>query len=78
MASDVSQDPQDCWELREHVLVRHHVVPRRRMFVPTDSLDDLPVPLGEVDATRQTFTNLEAVDQSEIKDVWSNREDDRR
>ena len=42
----------DYWELRGHSLILHIRAPRRRLFRPTDDLKDIPIPIEQVDVTR--------------------------
>ena len=47
----------------------HHVVPRSKMFVPTD--ENCPFPVKCLDVTRRTYTDLENKAEAEVEDIWT-------
>ena len=62
-------EDKDYWTLVEDNLVRHHVTPRNKMFVP--SQEDCPVPLDYLDISRCTRSDLESKKEKEIFDLWT-------
>ena len=59
---------KDTWFLNLNVLIRHHSVPRMRLYVPTEA--DCPVPLDYLDVVRETTTDLDRLDEVKIVDFW--------
>ena len=51
-------DIVDFWTLNKTCLVRHHMVPRLKLYVPVET--DTPIPLEYLDVMRTTTTELEA------------------
>ena len=49
--------PKDFWELRAGCLIRHHILPRRRLHAAKDERD-CPVPLDKLDPVRVTMKKL--------------------
>ena len=49
--------PKDFWELRAGCLIRHHILPRRRLHSAKDERD-CPVPLDKLDPVRVTMKKL--------------------
>ena len=47
----------------------HHVVPRSKMFVPTD--ENCPLPIKYLDVQRRTYTDLENKAEAEVEDIWT-------
>ena len=65
------KDGEDYWSLNENCLVRHHRVPRRKLFSLFDvTKNKPPIPLDYVDIRRETFTSLESPSESAIYDTW--------
>ena len=63
----------DRWSMEDQYLVRIHVVPRKRLFVPNEANDDPPIPLELVDVFRVTKANLEGSEEM-IQDLWTSEE----
>ena len=62
---------QDFWSLNGTCLVRHHRVPRTRLFSPYDLVEKKPpIPLDYVDLRRETYTSLESPKEAVILDTW--------
>ena len=51
------------------MLVRHHLRPRKELYVPKES--DMPFPLKYVDVTRKTSTTLLSPSERSIQDYWN-------
>ena len=58
----------DTWTLTPDVLIRHHVNPRTKLYVPEDR--DCPVPVKYLDITRRTETDLDSAAEKSIQDYW--------
>jgi len=72
----VKQEPSepDTWERRGLRLVRVHKTPRTQLFCPSDVPEDPPpIPIIDIDVLRQTKTNSDMQDETEIEDVWFGR-----
>ena len=65
-------DLKDYWTLTNEVLVIHHLKPRTRLFVPSETT--LPIPLEYIDVTRMTITDLDS-EEFVIEDVWYDNPD---
>ena len=50
--------PKDFWEVKNGCLLRHHVIPRRKLFHPSDA-KDLPVPLEALDPLRISVQRMD-------------------
>eukprot|EP00959_Pyramimonas_sp_CCMP1952_P118737 2482189-Pyramimonas_sp.AAC.1 len=46
----------DYWEQRGYYIIRHIRTPRRKLFRPTDDVMNLPVPVDQLDVTRDFET----------------------
>ncbi len=63
-------DVVDFWTLNKACLVRHHMVPRLKLYVPVET--DTPIPLEYLDVMRTTTTELEA-NEAFLEDHWIGR-----
>ena len=59
---------EDYWTLNKSVLIRHHVIPRTKLFTLKEALP--PIPRRYIDVVRYTTTDLDAGCESFIQDVW--------
>ena len=57
----------DFWEITGGCLIRHHVRPRSKKFVPSD-IADLPIPLENLDDVRVTVFREPGCDSSSVTD----------
>ena len=66
------EGPQDAdyWEMKGDTLIRYHETPRRSLFSPLESLEDIPISLDRIDVTRNTRTSIETQDEMRIIDCW--------
>ena len=55
--------------MKGDLLIRHHLRPRLKLFVPEESV--MPFPLKYVDVTRKTQTTLESPSEKSIEDYWN-------
>eukprot|EP00959_Pyramimonas_sp_CCMP1952_P059131 1235079-Pyramimonas_sp.AAC.1 len=39
----------DCWEQRRYCVIRHIRTPRKKLFIPTDDVMNIPVPVDQLD-----------------------------
>lgn len=60
---------QDHWEIKKGKVIRHHVLPRSRMFNPV-SLDDIPVPLELLEPQRTTHVTPRNGPSWKHQDLW--------
>ena len=69
--AEAAIEGQDYWTLNGTCLVRHHRVPRTRLFSPYDIVEKKPpIPLDYVDLRRETYTSLESPKEAVIMDTW--------
>ena len=47
----------------------HHVVPRSKLFAPTD--ENCPLPTKYLDVQRRTYPDLENKVEAEVEDIWA-------
>ena len=66
----VARDVVDFWTLNKACLVRHHMVPRLKLYVPVET--DTPIPREYLDVMRTTTTKLEA-NEAFLEDHWIGR-----
>ena len=66
---DDAEARKDFWSIQGDFIYRHHVEPRVQLFVPKE--ETYPTPLKYVDVTRDTHTNLDALQEKRIKDNWN-------
>ena len=72
---DVSEADRDVVEAREDFwsmsgfIYRHHFMPTEQLYVPKES--EFPVVLQGIDVVRQTQTNLDSLEESNIDFAWS-------
>ena len=52
--------------MNNDVIIRHHVLPRTRLYVPLEK--HCPIPLKFIDVMRKTHTDLEGEDEHKIED----------
>ena len=65
-----AEPEEDYWMMPNNdLLIRHHVVPRRHLHVPTS--ESCPLPIEWLDVKRETFTNLDHGDLHWIEDCWT-------
>ncbi len=68
---DESLKNKDSWSTRGDYLVRNHVTPRTKLFLPTDCLDECHWKIEDIDVIRFATANLELSETKlEIKDIW--------
>ena len=53
---DAEPECLDTWTTNNDVLIRHHLTPRQKLFIPT--VEDCPIPLKFLDVMRTTETDL--------------------
>ena len=69
--SEDEKEGEDFWSLNGTCLVRHHVVPRTKLFSLYDVTSTKPpMPLEYIDIRRETYTNLENPGEAVIYDAW--------
>ena len=61
--------PEDYWTMKGDLLVRHHLQPRKELFVPEES--NMPFPLKYIDIIRSTRTTLESPSEKSFDDYWN-------
>ena len=50
-------------------MYRHHVVPKVKVYVPTE--ESFPIPLKYIDVTRTTKTSLDVFLEKNTEDCWN-------
>ena len=63
----------DYWTITSDAIVRHHRLPRRRLYVPDP--EDFPVPLKYIDVFRFTETDLDGTTEKHVYDIWLDEKD---
>ena len=63
---------EDFWSLTQDVLIRHHKIPRRHLFVPTKK--NCPIPLEYIDVLRTTYTDLDSASERMFEGMWTEAE----
>ena len=84
--SDPLTQQEDVWEIPGQldvdalVVIRHIRVPRRTMFSPMESPNDLPqgLQMQRIDVYRETTTTLPFADEAKIEDFWNGTDADNR
>ena len=59
---------EDTWTITADVLIRHHITPRIKLFVPTEA--NCPLPLKYIDVLRKTTTDIDEAAEAQIDDFW--------
>eukprot|EP00959_Pyramimonas_sp_CCMP1952_P310882 6505953-Pyramimonas_sp.AAC.1 len=74
------------WEQRGYCVIRHIRTPRRKLFIPTDDVMNIPVPVDQLDVTRDFETTstfdgegvfrdvldgVSATDHRELSEPWT-------
>ena len=68
--ADAKEYEPDFWTVTADLLIRHHNVPRSKLFMP-DEVSDCPVPTKYLDVMRTTNTNLDTWAEKAVEDLWT-------
>eukprot|EP00959_Pyramimonas_sp_CCMP1952_P436227 9134893-Pyramimonas_sp.AAC.1 len=60
----------DYWEQRGYCVIQHIRTPRRKLFIPTDDVMNIPVPFDQLDVTRDFETTSTSDGESVFRYVW--------
>ena len=60
----------DYWEHRGHTIIRHIRTPRTKLFRPTDDVLSIPIPVDQIDVTRDIETTSTFQGEGNFRDVW--------
>ena len=67
---DASEAINDFWSMSGNFIYRHHhVEPRVKLYSPRE--ESFPIPLGYIDVSRTTRTNLDVKQERRIDDDWN-------
>ena len=71
-SSPTHPENRDRWSIAGDYLVRHHVKPRKELYVPSE--EDIPIPMKFLDVTRFTYTDLDSLSETtptrELSSWW--------
>ena len=66
---DDEEAKSDFWTITGEFIYRHHVVPRVKLYVPSE--ETFPIPMKCIDVTRTTYTSLDVMLEQQIEDDWN-------
>ena len=62
---------RDYWRTQGDYVIRVHVQPRTKMFIPPDAVDPPPVEISLLDCARGTIAKSDITRTDRIDDVWT-------
>ena len=66
---DAGEAINDFWSMSGNFIHHHHVEPRVKLYSPRE--ESFPIPLGCIDVSRTTHTNLDDKQERRIDDYWN-------